>query len=212
MRYVIMANGRGTRWGAHLGLPKHLIEFDGETLLHRAVRQLREHDPSSDVVISASNPAYETEGARRHAPERNELEIDRFAPELIDEHVSFLYGDTLYSDHAIERIVSAPLDGIDFFGDETGIVAVRSSAPEEMLAHLARVRKLFLEGRIASCVGWQLYQSYAGLPFDEKVVGPFFHRTTGQAVGFNTPADLEAFEQWYAEASPDDGHEGFVRR
>lgn len=212
MRYVIMANGRGTRWGQHLGLPKHLIEFDGETLLHRAVRQLREQDPSSDVVISASNPSYETEGARRHAPERNELEIDRFAPELIEGDVAFLYGDTLYSDPAIERIVGTPLDGMDFFGDESGIVAVRTSKPGEMRAHLERVRRLFLDGEIDSCVGWQLYQSYADLPFDEKVVGPFFHRTTGQAVGFNTPADLDAFERWYADASPDEGHRGFARR
>ena len=78
MRFVIMANGHGTRWGGHSGIPKHLIEFEGETLLRRITRQLRALDPDAEVVISASNPDYETEGARRHTPRVNELEIDRF--------------------------------------------------------------------------------------------------------------------------------------
>lgn len=203
-----MANGRGTRWGRHLGLPKHLIEFDGESLLRRVVRQVREHDAESDVVISSANPAYETQGARRHTPERNELEIDRFVPELIADEVCFLYGDTLYSDTAIDRIVREPLAELDFFGDETGIVAVRSDAPGVFLAHLRRVRELFLAGEISSCVGWQLYQSYAGLPFDEKRIDGHFHRTGGSAVGFNTPADLEAFERRSAEHP--DGAAGFT--
>lgn len=205
-----MANGRGTRWGRHLGLPKHLIEFDGESLLRRVVRQVREQDAASDIVISSANPAYETEGARRHAPERNELEIDRFAPELIADEVCFLYGDTLYGDAAIGRIASEPLAELDFFGEETGIVAVRSAAPDVLLAHLRRVRELFLAGEISSCVGWQVYQSYAGLPFDEKRIGGHFHRTGGSAVGFNTPDDLEAFERWVAEHPDEVAAAGFT--
>lgn len=205
-----MANGRGTRWGRHLGLPKHLIEYDCESLLHRVVRQVRDLDAASDVVISAANPAYETAGARRHAPERNELEIDRFVPELITGEVCFLYGDTLYGDAAIERIVTEPLAELDFFGEEAGIVAVRTGAPGVLLAHLHRVRELFLAGEIASCVGWQVYQSYAGLPFGEKVIGDHFHRTGGSAVGFNTPDDLAAFESWVAEHPEDAAAAGFL--
>lgn len=204
-----MANGRGTRWGEHLGLPKHLIEFDGETLLRRLVRQLREQDPGSDIVISSAKPTYETEGARRHVPRANELELDRFVPELISDRVCFLYGDTLYGDAAISSIVHTPIEELDFFGDEDGIVAVRSAAPDVLLTHLAKVRELFLAGEIAACVGWQVYQSYAGLPFDEKRTGVHFHRTSGQAAGFNSPADLEAFEEWFAATPGAAAHAGF---
>src|SRR5699024_9463988 len=84
-RYVLMANGHGMRWGKHLGIPKHLISVDDETLIQRIVRQVRERDPNSDVVISSSNPLLETPGARRHAPQRNEIELDRFAPELVND-------------------------------------------------------------------------------------------------------------------------------
>ena len=35
MKYIIMAAGMGTRWNNYLGVPKHLIELNGETLLGR---------------------------------------------------------------------------------------------------------------------------------------------------------------------------------
>ncbi|MCA1306782.1 nucleotidyltransferase family protein [Microbacterium esteraromaticum] len=195
MRYVIMANGHGTRWGGHNGIPKHLIEFDGETLLRRIVRQVAEADPGADIVISASNPRYETEGARRHVPEVNELELDRFVPELIDDEVCFLYGDTLYSTSAIATIVAEPTSEIDFFGDERAIVAVKSVNKSLFLHHLSRVRELFLADRIESCKGWQVYQSYEGLPFDVVKLGPRFRILDDAAVGFNTPDEHEEFSK-----------------
>ena len=188
-----MANGRGTRWGGHSGIPKHLIEFDGETLLRRIVRQVTETDPGAEIIISASNPAYETEDARRHEPAVNEIELDRFVPELITDDVCFLYGDTLYSTSAIRTIVSTPTAEIDFFGDERAIVAVKAADSELLRAHLGRVRRLFLAGEITSCVGWQLYQSYEGLPFDDVLLGPRFRVLEGATVGFNTPDEHEAF-------------------
>ena len=126
--------------------------------------------------------------------------IDRFVPELIDGPVCFLYGDTLYEDAAIEEIVSGPVGELEFFGELSGIIAVRSSAPDTFHAHLERVRSLYLDGEIAECRGWQLYQSYEGLPFGEIRLGSGFRRTTSRSVGFNSPTDLEAFEQWYREA------------
>lgn len=199
MRYVIMANGHGTRWGGHSGIPKHLIEFDGETLLRRIVRQVSEIDPQSDIVISASNPAYETEGARRHVPEVNEIELDRFVPELIGDEVCFLYGDTLYSTSAIRTIVDEPTSEIDFFGDERAIVAVKSANRELLLHHLARVRQLFLDGAIETCKGWQLYRSYEGLPLEEALIGSRFRNLDDATVGFNTPDEHEAFRSGRAQ-------------
>jgi hypothetical protein len=193
MRYVIMANGRGTRWGGHTGVPKHLIEFDGETLLRRIVRQLAEIDPGADVVISASDPRYATAGARLHTPAVNAIELDRFVPELIDEEVCFLYGDTLYSTPAIEAIVAERPTELAFFGDERGIVAVRSGDADLLRFHLDRVRALYLSGAIGSCVGWQVYQSFEGLPFEQVRIGPRFRLLTHATVGFNSPDEHDAF-------------------
>lgn len=194
-----MANGQGSRWGGHLGRAKHLIEIGGETLLRRIARQVGEVDPGADVVISSSSASYETEGARRHEPLVNELEIDRFVPELFSSQVCFLYGDTYYSDEAIAAIVGEPTDGMLFFGDERGIVAVKSHDQHALTHHFTRVRDLFLAGEIDSCIGWQLYQSYAGLEFGRPSIGDHFVRLTQFARGFNTPGEYEEFARNYQD-------------
>lgn len=199
MRYVIMANGRGSRWGNYGGVPKHLVKVAGETLLERLVRQLSQLDPSGEVVVSSSNPAYETPGARRHEPAENTIELDRFVPELLVDQAWFLYGDTYYSDEALRHIIASPVTEIGFFGDERAIVAVGVSDVDLMLEHLGRVRALFLSGEISSCVGWQLYQSYAGLPFGKGIPGDKFHWVEGMTAGFNTPEQFEAFQRKFAE-------------
>lgn len=196
-RYVVMANGRGTRWAQHLGKPKHLIEVEGETLLRRITRQVHEIAPGSEVIISSNSPAYETLGARRHSPLVNELEIDRFVPELFAPNVCFLYGDTYYSDEAMQEIIGEPMSGVRFFGDERGIVAVRSTDQKTLEAHFYRVRDLFLAGEIDSCVGWQLYQSYAGLEFGSPKIGPHFTRLDHHVHGFNSPDQYMSFSGMY---------------
>src|SRR5690606_5410011 len=105
-RYVIMANGQGSRWDGYLGTAKHLLKLFGETLLERIVRQVSEHDAGAEIIISASNPQYDTPGATRHVPLRNDIELDRFVPEDINDNVCFLYGDAYYEDSAVKAIVS----------------------------------------------------------------------------------------------------------
>lgn len=41
MKYIIMADGEGKRWGNYKGVPKHLITVEGETILERTIRLLR---------------------------------------------------------------------------------------------------------------------------------------------------------------------------
>ena len=59
MKYIIMADGKGTRWGNYQDIPKHLIQIGGETLLGRTVRLLNEKDPGCEVVITSHDERYE---------------------------------------------------------------------------------------------------------------------------------------------------------
>ena len=62
MKYYILANGDGKRWGNYMGVPKQLLEIDGETILHRMVRLLREEGvPKEDIFICGP---FEDEEAR----------------------------------------------------------------------------------------------------------------------------------------------------
>ncbi len=51
MRYVIMADGKGSRWNNFLGHDKQEIRIDGETLLERTVRLVHENDPDAALII-----------------------------------------------------------------------------------------------------------------------------------------------------------------
>ena len=190
MKYIIMADGKGTRWQNYNDIPKHFIEIGGETLLARTVRLLNEGDESAEVIITSHDPRYEVPGARRYEPLNNHLEIDRFTEELIEDNVCFLYGDTYYSQDAMDTILKTDADEMIFFGNERSIVAIKVKDGELFRSHVDNVRRLFLEGKIAKCIGWQVYQSFTGLPFGEKKIGPSYIVLEDGTEDFNSPEDL----------------------
>ena len=189
MKYIIMADGKGTRWNNYHNIPKHLIEIGGETLLARTVRLLRENDARADIVITSHDPRYEVPGARRYEPQNNHLEIDRFTEELIADDVCFLYGDTFYSESVIQKIADTPAEKLLFFGNERSIVAIKVADGALFRQHGDRVRALFLAGKIEKCIGWQVYQSFEGLPFGEKTIAADYILIQDGTEDFNSPAD-----------------------
>ncbi|MGN0658326.1 MAG: NTP transferase domain-containing protein [Emergencia sp.] len=191
MKYIIMADGKGTRWGNYGDIPKHFIQVGGETLLARTVRLLRENDPGCQVIITSHDPRYEVEGAVRYEPKNNVLEIDRFTAELIADDVCFLYGDTYYSQSAMRTVTATPAEDLLFFGNERSIIAVKIHDGELFRRHVKRVRDLFLEGKIEKCIGWQVYQSFTGLPFGEKQIGEKYVVIEDGTRDFNSPEDYQ---------------------
>lgn len=191
MKYIIMADGKGTRWNNHQDIPKHFIQFDGETLLARTVRLLKEKDPTCEVIITSHDPRYEVEGAVRYEPQNNVLEIDRFTRELIENDICFLYGDTYYSESSVELIVEHDVEDLLFFGNEKSIVAVKVKDAEVFERQIHNVTELFLAGRIKDCKGWQVYQSFLGLPFDVKQIAEKYIYIQDETKDFNSPEDLE---------------------
>ena len=112
MRYVIMSAGEGIRWNNYLGVPKHLIEINGETLLGRTTRLLKENG-IVDFVITGNDERYSQYG--QLVPQTdNECEIDRFEESIITDQVCYLYGDVYYTDNAIKTIINAETKDIVF--------------------------------------------------------------------------------------------------
>jgi len=192
VKYIIMADGKGTRWNNYNDIPKHFIEVGGETLIARTVRQINELDPDSEVIITSHDPRYEIPGATRYEPKNNVLEIDRFTAELIGNNICFLYGDTYYSDTAIETIVMSPTDDLLFFGNDRSIVAIKVVDGKLFKFHVNRVRKLYQEGKIDKCIGWQVYQSFLGLDFKRKEIRGKFIRISDRTQDYNSPEDYES--------------------
>lgn len=189
MKYIIMADGKGTRWNNYKGIPKHFIKIKGETLLNRLVRQLKKYDLDCEVIITSHDKRYEVEGSTRYEPLDNHLEIDRFTYELIDNGVCFLYGDTYYSSKAIKTIINTPTDKLLFFGNKESIIAIKIEQKDVFKKHIDRVKKLFLDGKIKNCKGWHVYQSYENLKFDVKQIADDFVVIPNGTKNYNTPDD-----------------------
>lgn len=196
MRFVIMADGQGTRWNNYMGVPKHLALVDGEPVLGRTVRLLREAADNPEIIITSHDPRYEFEGAVRHEPENNIYEIDRFTTELVCDDMCFLYGDTIYDKDVLEDIAASDVKDILFYGNGKSVVAVRIGDAGLFREHFDRVKNLFIEGEIEKCKGWQIYQSVTGQDLNEKpVIGEKFVRVDEHTTDINTPEEYENREK-----------------
>ena len=190
MRYVIMADGKGSRWNNFMGHKKHEISIQGETLLERTVRLVHGCDGEADILITSHDESVDIPGARRYEPKNNVLEIDRFTDELIGDDMCFLYGDVLYSEEAIRTVKarrgSAPLL---FFGSEKSICAVLIGDGRLFRSLYLEVRRKFLDGEISECKGWQVYHLYAGLPLNGREIGRSYVLLDSFTRDFNSPED-----------------------
>ena len=193
MKYVIMAAGKGTRWNNHLGVPKHLIEINGETLLGRTTRLLKEHNV--DYVITTSDERYKQYG-KTEPQQKNDAEIDRFQV-MNDKQICYLYGDVYYTEEAINTIINTPTDEILFFGSHVEIFAVKVVNKDLFYQHKNRVKDLFLTGKINRCIGWEVYRSLNNIPFNEhKITNRYVYIEDGTD-DIDYPEDYENFKKRY---------------
>lgn len=112
---VIMAAGQSTRW--HAETPKHLAEINGEPILYRTVRLLRER--GIDPIVTTRWEGQWSPLFREFVSTPNDLEIDRVWGNR--EHIPciFLYGDCYYTEQAINIILADKHDWW-FFGRSKG--------------------------------------------------------------------------------------------
>lgn len=189
MKYIIMADGKGTRWNNFNNIPKHFIEINGEKIIFRTVRLLNEFDPYCSVTVTSHDPRYDIPGSSRYEPSSNILEIDRFTEELLEDNICFLYGDTYYSEEALRIIIRTEANPLMFFGNSRSIIAVKIKDAAVFKKHFDRVKELFLSGKISRCVGWQIYESFTGGDLESKQINGSFVTIDDSSRDFNSPDD-----------------------
>lgn len=184
-RVIVICAGEGERWGDHLGVPKHLIEIDGERLIDRTVRLAREHG-ASEVLIAAKrgDKRYDVPGARRVMARLNPDmgDADKF---LSSRHLwdpqgrtVVVYGDVYFTPEAMRAILTddhedwrlyARFGPSKITGATAGECFAVSAYPqhhEEWTAALHRVAALWREGKLKRCGGWETYRAMHNLPAD----------------------------------------------
>ena len=184
-----MAAGEGKRWHNYMGIPKHLVEINGETLLGRTTRLLKQHH--IDYTITAHDPRYIEYG--KVIPQTGDCEIDRF--EEFDEPVCYLYGDVYYSEDAIKTIINTPTNEILFFGSKEEIFSVKVVDIEKFYMHKNNVKKYYLAGHLNRCIGWEVYRSLNTIPFNEHRITDRYVLIEDETDDIDYPEDYERFKE-----------------
>ena len=125
MQYVIMADGKGTRWNNYLNVTKQEIVIDEENLLERMAHQIKNFDKYAKIIISSHNPNHKVDGCILYASEDGNKYKRMYLYEKISEPTVFLYGDTYYEDSIIERIINDSVEKVMFYGNENAIIAIK---------------------------------------------------------------------------------------
>ena len=190
MKYIIMAAGEGKRWSNYLGIPKHLVEIGGETLLGRTTRLLKENG-IEDYEITAHDERYAKYGKVVKQSD-NDCEVDRF--EHQDEPCCYLYGDVYYTEEAIRTIIDAWVEDVMFLGSGQEIFAVKVKDLALFYGHKDRVKRLYLEGKIGRCIGWEVYRSIMGNPLDKHWINGRYVYIEDDTDDIDYPEDYEKFK------------------
>ena len=104
----------------------------------------------------------------------------------------FFYGDTFYTEDAIQLIIDKQADDILFFGNQKSIVAVKIKNSSLFNQHRECVKRLYLSKKIQKCTGWQVYQSFTQQLYKNEIdLSNNFIFVDDQTTDINTPEEYE---------------------
>lgn len=207
MRYVILAKG------GHEGFkePRQLSKINGERLLDRTIRLLKENG-INDIIVTGT---YKLKDVIVYDPLDNDYDyntekgywLNAFSNEFLIEPVCFIWGDVYFSENAIKTIVNTDTDSTLFFcsyqnkshryikeWDEP--FAYKVVDTDLFIKHRDIVKRLFDEGKTdRHPIVWELYRSINGIDVNK-------HKLTNNVVIINditcdidTPEDIKKIEE-----------------
>lgn len=216
IKAIMICAGDATRWGGYMNTPKHLIEIEGERLLDRTVRLLKERGIREIyTVVKRITDEYYVKGAAQWVadlnPEEN-ADADKFlsSKELWNKEgrTLVIYGDCYFTDEAMDTIVShegrawhlfCRSQASEITGTPWGECFAQSFYPEDLERHeaaLRRIAKLSKEGVIKRCGGWEHYRAMIGrsdAQLRKHVMGDCYTEINDWSDDFDYPKD---YDEW----------------
>ena len=101
MRVIILADGEGRRWGNYMGVPKQLLKIDGETLLDRMCRQVKQYEDDITIIGTFQNEYAKND--RFTSDKKRKLFVE--IAERYQEPFIMLNGDCFYTDEIIKDCI-----------------------------------------------------------------------------------------------------------
>ena len=205
MKYIIMCGGHYSKFET----PKQLSVINGETLVERTIRLLKENG-IIDIYISSNDPRFDKYATRlEHNNSFEEKDgkvygywIDAYYP--IDDPCVYLHGDVYYSENAIKKIINLNPEVNTFIGNEVarnkehknwgepfGWIVVDQ---EEFRKGIEETKKIQDEGKLERgyALSWELYRVLNGLdPNKQYILDESYLSIDDETIDIDAPFQIE---------------------
>lgn len=213
MKYIIMCGGKYS----YFTTPKHLTEINGEPLVARTIRLLKENG-IEDIAISSMDSRFDNFGVPRIEHNNNFEVIKENGKEIIkgywvdafypsDEPVCYLYGDVYYSENCIKTIINTETNDILFFASTIPCRPNYFKMWEEPFAFKVVNQKRFKEA-IQTCkikrdagetkrepISWEVYRVLNNIPINIHKITTGFIAINDESTDIDCEDDKIKLEQ-----------------
>lgn len=208
IRYIIMAGGEYKNFKT----PKHLSVINGERIIDRTIRLLKENG-IKDINISSNNPVFDSCGVNRLEHNNTYKQtatgnigywLDAFYK--VDEPVCYLWGDVYFSEDAIKKIVNYKTKGNIFFGTGAAYNKWHYNWGEPF-AYIVNDTKTFFKGiedvkRLkdkGKCkrepVVWELYRYLHGLDINVQQITEDYVAIDDETMDIDSPEEYKELKE-----------------
>lgn len=205
MKYIIMCGGRYDKFET----PKQLSVVNGETLVERTIRLLKENG-ITDIYISSNDARFDKYGTRLEHNNSFVFKdnkvygywIDAYYP--TDEPCVYLHGDVYYSENAIKKIINLNPSVNTFIGNEVarnkehknwgepfGWIIVNQ---EDFRKGIEETKKLQDEGKLERgfALSWELYRVLNKLdPNKQYIIDDTYLSIDDETIDIDAPWQVE---------------------
>ena len=209
MKYVIMCGGKYKNFET----PKQLLVVNGERIVDRTIRLLKENG-ITDIVITSGNPVFDSCGVPRIEDKNNDFSQEKSWTGIkgwwmdcfyhFNEPACYLFGDVYYSDKAIKTIIEAETDTQLLFGSNPksseGYLIKTWYEPfcfkvvdyKNFYKAIDEVKKLSLEGKVKRHpIAWELYRHLNHLDINSNKLEEHFITINDYTTDIDNATDKE---------------------
>lgn len=211
MKYIILSDSDNVE---PFIIPRQLLKFNGESLIQRTIRLLKENGVK-EIFVTSHDKRFDNLGATRYEPRFNNYNarshtgywLSAFPTELLSEPITFLFGDCYYSENAIKTIVETETKSILYFcsyqnKDERYIkhhdepFAFKVVDYIKFKEHIERVKDLKYKGLCKrEPIAWELYRSLNNIDVNKHIMTNNYVAINDESCDIDTPNDIIKLER-----------------
>lgn len=202
---VIMSASRDKEcWNNYLGIPRQLVEINGEVLIKRTIRQLKERGFDVSITLPEKNFLGDL-GIKEIVSKPDGDPIEKILNLKNETPCLAIYGDVYYTDKAMDTITNSN-EPMMFFGRELAGTIKRCGEPfairvNEYLMTKAQELKdkglYSIQGGKRRCGEWELYRYINNIPLGRHKIKNYWTEINDLTDDVDTPDNYKAFQDYF---------------